>query len=103
MADEMAPMRDDVTSSRSYRPDIDGLRAIAVAAVIVFHAFPQYLPGGYTQLRLSQQSARLDGSLEFRILRSRRRQVPRRSHTPNVAGGLQSIRNIAGSSMRGTT
>lgn len=30
-----------------YRPDIDGLRAIAVLIVVVFHAFPEYLPGGY--------------------------------------------------------
>lgn len=32
----------------TYRPDIDGLRAIAVLAVMVFHAFPQALPGGFT-------------------------------------------------------
>lgn len=30
-----------------YRPDIDGLRAIAVALVMVFHAFPESLPGGF--------------------------------------------------------
>lgn len=30
-----------------YRPDIDGLRAIAVIAVVGFHAFPEYLPGGF--------------------------------------------------------
>ena len=30
-----------------YRPDIDGLRAIAVAVVVVFHAFPGVLPGGF--------------------------------------------------------
>jgi peptidoglycan/LPS O-acetylase OafA/YrhL len=30
-----------------YRPDIDGLRAIAILAVVVFHAFPQWLPGGF--------------------------------------------------------
>ena len=30
-----------------YRPDIDGLRAIAVLAVVIFHAFPNALPGGF--------------------------------------------------------
>lgn len=31
----------------SYRADIDGLRAIAVLSVVVFHAFPGYLQGGF--------------------------------------------------------
>ncbi|OFW82681.1 MAG: hypothetical protein A2018_08225 [Alphaproteobacteria bacterium GWF2_58_20] len=31
----------------SYRPDIDGLRAIAILAVILFHNFPSLLPGGF--------------------------------------------------------
>src|SRR5260370_5498821 len=30
-----------------YRPDVDGLRAVAVLAVLAFHAFPQVLPGGF--------------------------------------------------------
>lgn len=30
-----------------YRPDIDGLRALAVLAVIGFHAFPGRIPGGF--------------------------------------------------------
>ncbi|CCD95229.1 putative acyltransferase, group 3; O-antigen acetylase; membrane protein [Bradyrhizobium sp. ORS 375] len=33
--------------ARDYRPDIDGLRAVAVTAVLVYHAFPQLLPGGF--------------------------------------------------------
>lgn len=31
-----------------YRPDIDGLRAIAVMSVVFFHAFPDLLKGGFT-------------------------------------------------------
>lgn len=34
-------------TSHFYRPDIDGLRAVAVLAVIGFHAFPQWVPGGF--------------------------------------------------------
>lgn len=33
--------------THSYRPDIDGLRAIAVLAVLAFHGFPDALPGGF--------------------------------------------------------
>src|SRR5690554_1450583 len=32
---------------RVYRPDIDGLRAIAVLAVVFFHIDPSWVPGGF--------------------------------------------------------
>ena len=31
----------------TYRPDIDGLRALAIIAVVLFHAFPSLMPGGF--------------------------------------------------------
>jgi hypothetical protein len=33
--------------SADYRPDIDGLRAVAVLAVVLNHAAPSFLPGGF--------------------------------------------------------
>ncbi len=36
-----------LTKSHFYRPDIDGIRAIAVLSVIAFHAFPKRLTGGF--------------------------------------------------------
>ena len=30
-----------------YRPDIEGMRGMAVLAVVAFHAFPTYMPGGF--------------------------------------------------------
>ena len=30
-----------------YRPDVDGLRAVAVLAVVAYHASPRWVPGGY--------------------------------------------------------
>lgn len=32
---------------QKYRPDIDGLRAVAVLGVLIFHAFPKSLKGGF--------------------------------------------------------
>lgn len=37
----------DGFSSSQYRRDIDGLRAIAVTSVVLYHVFPSVLPGGF--------------------------------------------------------
>jgi peptidoglycan/LPS O-acetylase OafA/YrhL len=42
-----ANARDRYSAIRNYRPDIDGLRAIAVVSVVGFHAFPKAFPGGF--------------------------------------------------------
>ncbi|WP_445769504.1 acyltransferase family protein [Rheinheimera sp.] len=34
-------------STNNYRPDVQGLRAVAVLAVILFHFNPEWLPGGF--------------------------------------------------------
>ncbi len=34
-------------NSPKYRPDIDGLRAIGVLAVVGFHVSATWIPGGY--------------------------------------------------------
>lgn len=42
----MIPPR-ETKNQINYRPDIDGLRAIAVLSVVIFHAFPEHLKGGF--------------------------------------------------------
>ena len=34
-------------ASLTYRSDIDGLRAVAVLAVVFYHLDPTFLPGGF--------------------------------------------------------
>ena len=33
--------------SPKYRPDIDGLRALGVVPLLAYHAFPEFMPGGF--------------------------------------------------------
>lgn len=43
----MTAFRSSPPHPAHYRPDIDGLRAVAVLSVVVFHAFPNLLNGGF--------------------------------------------------------
>ena len=36
-----------VVAHADYRADVDGLRAVAILSVLVFHAWPELLPGGF--------------------------------------------------------
>ena len=44
---QSAPSTEKHLAHPKYRPDIDGMRAIAVLAVVGFHAFPNWLRGGF--------------------------------------------------------
>ncbi len=69
-----------------YRQDIDGLRAIAVIAIVAFHAFPSLIPGGFvgvdiffvisgfliTSLILQKQHNKIFSLTEFYASRIRR-------------------------------
>ncbi|NDC63750.1 MAG: acyltransferase [Planctomycetia bacterium] len=47
LADDGQRMTDERTQARDYRPEIDGLRAIAVIPVVLFHLGLDWLRGGY--------------------------------------------------------
>ncbi len=46
-AESVKSQQIDRQEPRDYRPDIDGLRAVSVLAVVAFHAFPRLVPGGF--------------------------------------------------------
>jgi peptidoglycan/LPS O-acetylase OafA/YrhL len=46
-AGKAAGGKPSVTADRGFRPDIQGLRAIAVGLVVIYHLFPSALPGGF--------------------------------------------------------
>ena len=47
ITDSMSSDKPSTIIHSKYRPDIDGLRAVAVFAVVAFHAFPGWMHGGF--------------------------------------------------------
>lgn len=63
----------DIHTKTFYRPDIDGLRAIAVGFVVFFHAFPAVLQGGFIGVGIFFViSGYLIGSIILRHLAARK-------------------------------
>lgn len=74
------------SSIANYRSDVDGLRAVAILAVLWFHAFPETLPGGFvgvdvffvisgfliTGILLRNTASNTFSFLDFYIRRARR-------------------------------
>jgi peptidoglycan/LPS O-acetylase OafA/YrhL len=44
---ELGATAPDAHAITGYQPEVDGLRAVAVLSVLGFHAFPEWLPGGF--------------------------------------------------------
>lgn len=77
---------DLMSSSIQYRPEIDGLRALAIASVVAFHLGASWIPGGFvgvdvffvisgfliTSIIARQQAAGTFGLREFWLRRARR-------------------------------
>src|SRR6185369_17462837 len=42
-----SPYKSVSATPTAYRPDIDGLRAVSILAVVWYHAFPDLVPGGF--------------------------------------------------------
>jgi len=43
----IAAVEPEIRAAADHRPDIDGLRAVAILCVVAFHAFPNVSPGGF--------------------------------------------------------
>jgi len=47
MTGEAAEQPKEIVKGRGFRPDIQGMRAIAVVMVVIYHLHPSWLPGGF--------------------------------------------------------
>ena len=80
--------------SSSYRPDIDGLRALAVIPVILFHAGADWLPGGFVGVDIFFViSGYLITSIIFREMQAG---CPSSEHLAQIAAWIGGVRASSG-------
>ena len=74
----MEPLKANDSPKHKYRPEIDGLRAIAVVSVVLFHAFPEMIHGGFVGVDIFFV---ISGFLISKIILEKRKLMPNRNWT----------------------
>jgi peptidoglycan/LPS O-acetylase OafA/YrhL len=80
------------TYSYGYRADVDGLRAVAVISVLLFHAFPQFVTGGFVGVDIFFViSGFLISSILIREIEEGRFSILYSPSTPDLSGFARGV------------